>query len=164
MRLTRRGWNNVIIIGVLAFIAVIQLPGLIRARLTTPVASVPSPAVIPLFAQDRMIQRLLLPKMAFQHLVAGWESNPSITLDIATVVARWQALVGTEVSEQQLVSLKSQLKTPRTVEAWLVGYSQPQRITAYQLPHFWLFNNGTGQWLAVTVDADFLFPPLSSKL
>ncbi|KJG25503.1 hypothetical protein UB37_02880 [Photobacterium iliopiscarium] len=164
MRLTRRGWNNVIIIGVLAFIAVIQLPGLIRARLTTPVASVPSPAVIPLFAQDRMIQRLLLPKMAFQHLVAGWESNPSITLDIATVVARWQALVGTEVSEQQLVSLKSQLKTPRTVEAWLVGYSQPQRITAYQLPHFWLFNNGAGQWLAVTVDADFLFPPLSSKL
>ena len=164
MRLTRRGWNNVIIIGVLAFIAVIQLPGLIRARLTTPVASVPSPAVIPLFAQDRMIQRLLLPKMAFQHLVAGWESNPSITLDIATVVARWQALVGTEVSEQQLVSLKSQLKTPRTVETWLVGYSQPQRITAYQLPHFWLFNNGAGQWLAVTVDADFLFPPLSSKL
>ena len=164
MRLTRRGWNNVIIIGVLAFIAVIQLPGLIRARLTTPVASVPSPAVIPLFAQDRMIQRLLLPKMAFQHLVAGWESNPSITLDIATVVARWQALVGTEVSEQQLVSLKSQLKTPRTVEAWLVGYSQPQRITAYQLPHFWLFNNGAGQWLAVTVDADFLFPRLSSKL
>ena len=164
MRLTRRGWNNVIIIGVLAFIAVIQLPGLIRARLTTPVASVPSPAVIPLFAQDRMIQRLLLPKMAFQHLVAGWESNPSITLDIATVVARWQALVGTEVSEQQLVSLKSQFKTPRTVEAWLVGYSQPQRITAYQLPHFWLFNNGTGQWLAVTVDADFLFPRLSSKL
>ena len=164
MRLTRRGWNNVIIIGVLAFIAVIQLPGLIRARLTTPVASVPSPAVIPLFAQDRMIQRLLLPKMAFQHLVAGWESNPSITLDIATVVARWQALVGTEVSEQQLVSLKSQFKTPRTVEAWLVGYSQPQRITAYQLPHFGLFNNGAGQWLAVTVDADFLFPPLSSKL
>ena len=164
MRLTRRGWNNVIIIGVLAFIAVIQLPGLIRARLTTPVASVPSPAVIPLFAQDRMIQRLLLPKMAFQHSVAGWESNPSITLDIATFIARWQTLAGTEVSEQQLVSLKSQLKTPRTVEAWLVGYSQPQRITAYQLPHFWLFNNGTGQWLAVTVDADFLFPRLSSKL
>ena len=164
MRLTRRGWNNVIIIGVLAFIAVIQLPGLIRARLTTPVASVPSPAVIPLFAQDRIIQRLLLPKMAFQHSVAGWESNPSITLDIATFIARWQTLAGTEVSEQQLVSLKSQLKTPRTVEAWLVGYSQPQRITAYQLPHFWLFNNGTGQWLAVTVDADFLFPPLSSKL
>ncbi|MCD9514623.1 hypothetical protein [Photobacterium carnosum] len=164
MRLTRRGWNNVIIIGVLAFIAVIQLPGLIRARLTTPVASVPSPAVIPLFAQDRIIQRLLLPKMAFQHSVAGWESNPSITLDIATFIARWQTLAGTEVSEQQLVSLKSQLKTPRTVEAWLVGYSQPQRITAYQLPHFWLFNNGTGQWLAVTVDADFLFPRLSSKL
>ncbi|MBY3788285.1 hypothetical protein HPQ32_07510 [Photobacterium carnosum] len=164
MRLTRRGWNNVIIIGVLAFIAVIQLPGLIRARLTTPVASVPSPAVIPLFAQDRIIQRLLLPKMAFQHSVAGWESNPSITLDIATFIARWQTLAGTEVSEQQLVSLKSQLKTPRTVEAWLVGYSQPQRITAYQLPHFWLFNNGAGQWLAVTVDADFLFPRLSSKL
>ena len=164
MRLTRRGWNNVIIIGVLAFIAVIQLPGLIRARLTTPVASVPSPAVIPLFAPDRIIQRLLLPKMAFQHSVAGWESNPSITLDIATFIARWQTLAGTEVSEQQLVSLKSQLNTPRTVEVWLVGYSQPQRITAYQLPHFWLFNNGTGQWLAVTVDADFLFPPLSSKL
>ena len=164
MRLTRRGWNNVIIIGVLAFIAVIQLPGLIRARLTTPIASVPSPAVIPLFAQDRMIQRLLLPKMAFQHSVVGWKSNPSITLDIATFIARWQTLAGTEVSEQQLVSLKSQLNTPRTVEAWLVGYSQPQRITAYQLPHFWLFNNGAGQWLAVTVDADFLFPPLSSKL
>ncbi|WP_408900595.1 hypothetical protein [Photobacterium piscicola] len=164
MRLTRRGWNNVIIIGVLVFIAVIQLPELIRTRLIIPTASVSSSTVIPLFAQNRIIQRLLLPAITFQHADTGWQSQPTVTFDIATLISRWQTLVGTKVSEHQLAALKSQLTTPRTIEVWLVGHSLPQRITAYQLPYFWLFNNGSGQWLAVTVDADFLFPPLSSKL
>ncbi|PST92985.1 hypothetical protein C9I86_07070 [Photobacterium sp. NCIMB 13483] len=164
MRLTRRGWNNVIIIGVLVFIAVIQLPELIRTRLIIPTAPVSSSTVIPLFAQNRIIQRLLLPAITFQHADTGWQSQPTVTFDIATLISRWQTLVGTKVSEHQLAALKSQLTTPRTIEVWLVGHSLPQRITAYQLPYFWLFNNGSGQWLAVTVDADFLFPPLSSKL
>lgn len=164
MRLTRRGWNNVIIIGVLVFIAVIQLPELIRTRLIIPTAPVSSSTVIPLFAQNRIIQRLLLPAITFQHADTGWQSQPTVTFDIATLISRWQTLVGTKVSEHQLAALKSQLTTPRTIEVWLVGYSLPQRITAYQLPYFWLFNNGSGQWLAVTVDADFLFPALSSKL
>lgn len=120
--------------------------------------------MIPLFAQNRIIQRLLLPAITFQHADTGWQSQPTVTFDIATLISRWQTLVGTKVSEHQLAALKSQLTTPRTIEVWLVGHSLPQRITAYQLPYFWLFNNGSGQWLAVTVDADFLFPPLSSKL
>ncbi|WP_297475148.1 hypothetical protein [uncultured Photobacterium sp.] len=164
MRLTRRGWNNVIIIGVLVFIAVIQLPELIRTPLITPIAPVPSSTVIPLFAQDRLIQQLLLPAIIFQQTDTGWKSQPVVSFDIATFITRWQTLEGTLVSAQQLASLKSQLIAPRTIEVWLVGYSQPQRITAYQFPSFWLFNNGSGQWLAVTVDANFLFPPLSSKI
>ncbi|OBU19478.1 hypothetical protein C0Z01_14595 [Photobacterium kishitanii] len=165
MRLTRRGWNNVIIIGVLAFIAVIQLPELLRARLATTTTSVaPSSTVIPLFAPDRVIQQLLLPKMTFQHSLTGWNSQPSVAFDIATFIARWQTLKGTKVTEQQLLGLKKQLLVPNTVEAWFVGHSQPQRITAYQLSHFWLFNNGAGEWLAVTVASDFLFPSLVAKL
>lgn len=163
MRLTRRGWNNVIIIGVLAFIAVIQLPELIRARFTTTEMNTSS-VVIPLFAQNRIIQRLVLPTMTFQQSAMGWKSQPVVTFDIAAVIARWQTLKGTKISQQQLSVLKKQLLLPHTVEAWFVGLSQPQRITAYQLSHFWLLNTGTGEWLAVTVAGDFLFPPLSSKL
>lgn len=32
MRLSRRGWNNVIIIAVICFIAVVQLPELVKQR------------------------------------------------------------------------------------------------------------------------------------
>ncbi|MEC6815542.1 hypothetical protein VXS05_10900 [Photobacterium toruni] len=163
MRLTRRGWNNVIIIGVLAFIAVIRLPELIRERLAITTSSIPASAVIPLFASDRIIRQLLLPTIALQHSAAGWKSQPSLGSDIAAFVSRWQTLQGTKVSAEQLLVLKKQLLVPHTVEAWFIGQPQPQRITAYQLSHFWLFNNGAGQWLAVTVDSDFLFPPLSSK-
>ncbi|SMY37061.1 hypothetical protein [Photobacterium andalusiense] len=164
MRLTRRGWNNVIIIGVLAFIAVIRLPELFRERFTvTSTASAPA-VVMPLFAQDRIIQRLVLPTMTFQQSAIGWKSQPLVALDIAAVIARWQTLKGTQISQQQLSVLKKQLLLPHTVEAWFVGLSQPQRITAYQLSHFWLLNTGTGEWLAVTVAGELLFPPLSSKL
>lgn len=164
MQLTRRGWNNVIIIGVLAFIAVIQLPELLRAHLASTTTSVASSIVMPLFAPDRVIQRLLLPNISFQHSVTGWDSQPPMAFDIATFVARWQTLEGTKVTEQQLLALKGQLLAPHTIEAWFVGHSQPQRITAYQLSHFWLLNNGAGEWLAVTMASDFLFPPLSAKL
>ncbi|PSU64242.1 hypothetical protein [Photobacterium phosphoreum] len=167
MRLTRRGWNNVIIIGVLAFIAVIQLPELLRTRLATTTSStaslIVSSTVIPLFASDRVLQQLILPQVTLQHSKAGWQSQPPIVVDIATFIGHWQTLKGTKVTAKQLLALKKQLLIPYTIEAWLVGYSQPQRITAYQLAHFWLLNNGAGQWLAVTVDSDFLFPPLSSK-
>lgn len=167
MQLTRRGWNNVIIIGVLAFIAVIQLPELLRTRLATTTSStaslIVSSTVIPLFASDRVLQQLILPQVTLQHSKAGWQSQPPIVVDIATFIGHWQTLKGTKVTAKQLLALKKQLLIPYTIEAWLVGYSQPQRITAYQLAHFWLLNNGAGQWLAVTVDSDFLFPPLSSK-
>ena len=163
MRLTRRGWNNVIIIGVLAFIAVIQLPELLRTRLATTAPSIVSSTVIPLFTSDRVLLQLILPQVTLQHSEAGWQSQPPIAVDIATFIAHWQTLQGTKVTAKQLLALKKQLLIPYTIEAWLVGYSQPQRITAYQFAHFWLLNNGAGQWLAVTVDSDFLFPPLSSK-
>lgn len=163
MRLTRRGWNNVIIIGVLAFIAVIQLPELLRTRLATTAPSIVSSTVIPLFTSDRVLLQLILPQVTLQHSKVGWQSQPPIAVDIATFIAHWQTLQGTKVTAKQLLALKKQLLIPYTIEAWLVGYSQPQRITAYQLAHFWLLNNGAGQWLAVTVDSDFLFPPLSSK-
>ncbi|PTB32259.1 hypothetical protein [Photobacterium phosphoreum] len=167
MRLTRRGWNNVIIIGVLAFIAVIQLPELLRTRLATTAPStapsIVSSTVIPLFASNRILQQLILPQVTLQYSEAGWQSQPPIAVDIATFIAHWQTLQGTKVTAKQLLALKKQLSIPYTIEAWFVGYSQPQRITAYQLAHFWLLNNGAGQWLAVTVDSDFLFPPLSSK-
>lgn len=163
MRLTRRGWNNVIIIGVLAFIAVIQLPELLRTRLATTAPSIVSSTVIPLFTSDRVLLQLILPQVTLQHSEAGWQSQPPIAVDIATFIAHWQTLQGTKVTAKQLLALKKQLLIPYTIEAWLVGYSQPQRITAYQLAHFWLLNNGAGQWLAVTVDSDFLFPPLYSK-
>ncbi|SMY17584.1 hypothetical protein [Photobacterium aquimaris] len=164
MRLTRRGWNNVIIIGVLAFIAVIQLPELLRDRFTATSTVSASSKVIPLFIQDRIIRRLVLPTMTFQQSATGWKSQPLVAFDIAAVIARWQTLKGTQISQQQLSVLKKQLLLPYTVEAWFVGLPQPQRITAYQLSHFWLLNTGTGDWLAVTVADDLLFPPLSSKL
>ena len=75
---------------------------------------------------------------------------------------RWQQIVGTEVDAKTYTDLTPQLNTPHTIEVWYQDQEEPQRITYYHLPEFWLLKNWNDQWLAVSIEESYLFPSFGS--
>ncbi|UTV27893.1 hypothetical protein [Photobacterium atrarenae] len=156
VRLSRRGWNNVIIIAVVVFIAVIQFPELLRNRQMQESAT--DPAVTSLLPATAVVTRLVLPAHELSQAKAGeWQSHPPVA-GAQQLITHWQTLSGTRVDEAVMAQLKPQLSAPRTAEIWLASVQEPVRVTYYQLPQFWLLRNWQGHWLAVTVDEAYLFP------
>lgn len=157
IKLSRRGWNNVIIIAVVLFIAVIQFPDLIRARFE-PDGVAPSPAMQSLLPEQAAVSRLVLPQNVLTLQGSQWVAEPQIEGAPQKIVEHWQAITGTVVDEVMIAQLKPQLSAPRTVEVWLQSAEEPIRVTVYQLPQFWLLRSWQGVWLAITVDESYLFP------
>ncbi|MCG3816493.1 hypothetical protein [Photobacterium damselae] len=159
MKLTRRGWNNVMIIGVISFIAIIQLPELIKAHLAkTSTPQAPQAHIISLLPANAHINQLRFRQHDIDLLPHGWRIRPSSQQAPETFVNHWQSLQGTEVLPEMLAKLKPLLTDPQTVEIGLVGHNEPARVTVYQLPKFWLMQNPQGKWLAISVDNGYLFP------
>ncbi|MGF1713506.1 hypothetical protein [Photobacterium chitinilyticum] len=160
IKLSRRGWNNVIIIAVVLFIAVIQFPDLIRERFATDDIHSSSNVQF-LLPEQAVVSRLVLPQHVFtpQDLQGGsWTAEPQIEGAPQTFVEHWQSLAGTIVDDGMISQLKPQLSSPRTVEVWLQSADEPVRVTVYQLPQFWLLRSWQGTWLAISVDESYLFP------
>ena len=167
MRYRGRRWNNILMFSVIAFIGVLNLPTLIKAYLIEPEPQVDSP-----------YPYLLNPKAELQALhFAKWsviqQDNQWVyqfkgtdfpqTTNAQELSQRWIDLVGTEVDSQTYTDLTPRLNTPHTIEVWYQDQEEPQRITYYQLPEFWLLKNWNDQWLAVSIEESYLFPSFSSK-
>ncbi|WP_330961388.1 hypothetical protein [Photobacterium sp. 53610] len=160
MKLTRRGWNNLVIIGVLLFVAIIQLPELLRQRM------IPEPSVttqdtaglVRLLPSESRIEKLVLPDVIFSQQAGVWQSEPAISDDPAVIVSHWSGIAGTKVDADTYARLSDKLTVPRSVEVWLTDQAEPYRLTVYQLPQFWLLQNWAGEWLAITVEPGYLFP------
>ncbi|MGF1724505.1 hypothetical protein [Photobacterium nomapromontoriensis] len=164
MRLSRRGWNNVIIIGVVCFIAVIQLPELVKNRFASQDAPAASDAALTrLLPEGAKPVRMVLPEAELSRQSLGWQAVPALSVPAHTLIGHWQTLAGTPVSHDMMTKLKPQLTTPRTVEIWLADHEEPVRVTVYALPQFWLLNNWQGDWFALSVDEAYLFPPTSNQ-
>ncbi|MCW8329575.1 hypothetical protein MD588_12235 [Photobacterium sp. SDRW27] len=157
IKLSRRGWNNVIIIAVVLFIAMIQFPDLIRERFGTDDRS-SSPVLQSLLPEQAIVSRLVLPQHVITSLDGQWVAEPRMEEAPQTIVEHWQSISGTTVDEDMMAQLKPQLSTPVTVEVWLQAAEEPVRVTVYQLPQFWLLSSWQGAWLAITVEESYLFP------
>ena len=151
----RRRWNNLLMLGVLAFMLLLNLPTLIKTYLIdTPV--------------DNDYPHLLNPNLQFQALHGAqwslthesnhWVLNVPSSVSAQELAHRWSDLVGTPVDDENYRSLKPRLINPQSVEAWYVGQEEPQRITFYQLPQFWLLKNWQDKWIAITVEPSYLLP------
>lgn len=162
MKLSRRGWNNVIIVVVVGFIAIVQLPELIKERLSgvssSSTTSSSSPDLQRLLPEQAVISRLVLPQYQIILQDGQWGATPPMQSNVLAVVQRWQRIAGTAVDKDTMAQLKPQLTTPRTVEIWLAMAEEPIRVTVYQLPQFWLLQGWQGRWLAISVDDAYLFP------
>ncbi|MFM2641194.1 hypothetical protein AAFX33_08265 [Vibrio chagasii] len=169
MRYRGRRWNNILMLSVIAFIGVLNLPTLIKAYLIEPEpeqqVSSPYPYLLNPGAE---LQALYFAKWSLVLEDGQWGyqlkgSAPAQSISAQERAQRWQQLVGTEVDSQTYTDLASQLGTPHTVEVWYQDQEEPQRITYYQLPEFWLLKNWNDQWLAVSIEESYLFPSLSSE-
>ncbi|MGF1680918.1 hypothetical protein [Photobacterium minamisatsumaniensis] len=161
MRLSRRGWNNVIIIGVVCFIAIIQLPELLKARISGSEPSVDTvydANLTRLLPIDVEVVKLQLPTVTLERQLSGWVAEPAIGVDIPELVSHWRTLAGTPVTAEMMEQLAPQLILPLKIDVWLEQQSEPAQVTIYQLPKFWLLQNWQGEWLAVSVDKAYLFP------
>ncbi len=154
-------------LSVIAFIGVLNLPTLIKAYLIEPEpeqqASSPYPYLLNPGAE---LQALYFAKWSLVLEDGQWDyqlkgSAPAQSISAQERAQRWQQLVGTEVDSQTYTDLASQLSTPHTIEVWYQDQEEPQRITYYQLPEFWLLKNWNDQWLAVSIEESYLFPNLS---
>ncbi|WP_261857662.1 hypothetical protein [Photobacterium sanguinicancri] len=156
MKLSRRSWNNVIIFAVIIFIAVIQLPTLIKEKYGTAPSQSTLSALLP---EQAVIEQLVLPDQHYVRLGADWRiTGDEAVIHDDSVIMHWATLAGTPVDDATMAKLKPQLTHPVSVEIWLQAYDEPVRVTVYQLPQFWLLKNWQSQWLAVSVEPTYLFP------
>ncbi|CAH6784616.1 conserved hypothetical protein [Vibrio chagasii] len=156
-------------LSVIAFIGVLNLPTLIKAYLIEPEpeqqVSSPYPYLLNPGAELQALHfakwSLVLEDGQWGYQLKG--SAPAQSISAQERAQRWKQLVGTEVDSQTYTDLASQLTTPHTIEVWYQDQEEPQRITYYQLPEFWLLKNWNDQWLAVSIEESYLFPSLSSE-
>lgn len=86
----RRRWNNILILSVIAFIAVINLPTVIKSYLLPdPASQFPS-----LLRTDATLQALYFPAFSLEKSREEWQSEPELSVDGQELVQRWHALTG----------------------------------------------------------------------
>ncbi|MEZ9409299.1 hypothetical protein [Vibrio lentus] len=169
MRYRGRRWNNILMFSVIAFIGVLNLPTLIKTYLIEPEPELQASSPYPyLLNPTAELQALHFAKWSVVQEDGHWvyqfkETTLPQTTSAQELSQRWKELVGTEVDSQTYTDLSPQLNTPHTIEVWYQDQEEPQRITYYQLPQFWLLKNWNDQWLAVSIEESYLFPSFGSE-
>ncbi|MGR6832856.1 hypothetical protein [Aliivibrio wodanis] len=148
-RPSRRKYNNMLIIFVLLFIGVLQAPQLIKTYLLEPEQQVETVTdVQPLFEGVNGIQKM--------HFVDYDLASDASETD-SQLIERWFILEGTVLNAESVKVLKTKLPALSTVEVWLENQEEPQRVTIYQAPNFWMMQNWQGEWIAVSAEEEYLF-------
>ncbi|RQW61737.1 hypothetical protein [Vibrio viridaestus] len=154
MRYNRRKWNNILILSIIFFIVILNLPTLIKTYLIPP----DQQASTHLFRPDYTVKAVYSSNWALEKKASQWSLEPRLAISAEELFHRWSQIQGTIVDSDTYNALVSRLPAPESVEVWYQQQEEPQRITLYQLPQFWLFKNWRGDWIAVSVDKDYLFP------
>ncbi len=151
----RRRWNNILIFCIIGFIGLINLPTLIKTYLIDPSEQTSTPSVLMANAE--------LTALHFNYGVlelneGQWRANFKVKDSPQEMAQRWKNLIGTPVDAETFEQLEPSLQGPQTIEAWYRDQDEPQRITIYRSPTFWLMKNSLDAWLAVTAQPSDLFP------
>ncbi|WP_375752224.1 hypothetical protein [Vibrio sp. HN007] len=155
MKLSRRGWNNVLMLGVIVFMMALNLPNILKGAMEDseqvseyPYLMDPNSHPVQVHFSDWSIIKT----------EAEWSATEELSISASELVQRWKKLVGTEVLASTFDKLKEKLNSANTIEVWYQDIEEPQRITYYETPQFWLMQNWQGKWIAVSVDSEYLFP------
>ncbi|GAK85513.1 hypothetical protein JCM19238_3102 [Vibrio ponticus] len=151
----RRRWNNLLILGVVAFMVLLNLPTLIKNYLIEEPAEPLHPYLL---NPNQTLTAIYSSQWSLTYEGDDWILSVPSPVPAQQLVKRWQTLIGTEVPIEQYQTLQPNLGAPRSLEVWYHDQEEPQRITFYQLPQFWLLKNWQDKWIAVTLEEHYLFP------
>lgn len=154
IKLSRRSWNNVLILAIIAFMIVLNLPTVIKNNFLQPTQT-EFPYVL---NPNADIQEMHFSQLSIEREESKWIANKAISISALELVQRWHSLSGTEVDDETFRQLRPNLPKANTLEVWYLGKEEPQRVTFYQTPNFWLMKNWQSKWIAISVDSDYLFP------
>ncbi|MDG3086907.1 hypothetical protein P7F88_12725 [Vibrio hannami] len=155
MKLSRRGWNNVLILGIMIFMVALNLPNVFKAAREDSEQIQEYPFLI---NPQQSPLELHFSDWSLTNDGSDWISSKELTVSTPDLIQRWTNLVGTEVDDPTFQQLKSQLSSANTIEVWYQGVEEPQRVTYYETPNFWLMQNWQSKWIAVSVESEYLFP------
>ncbi|EHV9720826.1 TPA: hypothetical protein ACMDUX_003256 [Vibrio parahaemolyticus] len=150
----RRRWNNILILGIIAFIVILNAPMWIKTYLLSENVD-PYPHLL---RTDHSVSAIYSNSLELEFRDGRWHANADVPLPLSELIARWQSLEGTELNSQQYEQLKPSLSSPESIEVWYQGLEEPQRITFYRLDDFWLFKNWQDKWIAISVDSNYIMP------
>ncbi|MDF2153943.1 hypothetical protein [Vibrio sp. CAU 1672] len=150
----RRRWNNILILGIIAFIVLLNAPAWIKMYLL-PDDAAPYPSLL---RSDHTIRAIYFHGWELAQENGQWTSSVKAEVPLAELVQRWQSLQGTELSAEQYQTLRPRLTRPESIEVWYQGMEEPQRVTFYRMGEFWLFKNWQDKWIAISVDGSYLMP------
>ncbi|MDP5255410.1 MULTISPECIES: hypothetical protein [unclassified Vibrio] len=158
-RQKRRRWNNYMMLGVIAFMLLLNLPTIIKNYLLPE----PQPDSVYLLNPQDAVMEINTLEWALKYQGSLWLLTPSLDVPGEELVERWQQVKGSVVSDEMLGQLKAHLPAPETIEVWYDHQEEPQRITLYRFAQFWLLKNYQQQWIAISLDDDYLLPSVSPK-
>ncbi|ARV71452.1 hypothetical protein [Vibrio campbellii] len=150
----RRRWNNILILGIIIFMVILNAPTWIKTYLIDEQVDLyPN-----LLRSDHDVSAIYYAGWELDKQNGQWQSNIKAHIPVQEIITRWQSLEGTELTSEQYEQLKPHLSSPESIEVWYQGLEEPQRITFYRLDDFWLFKNWQDKWIAISVDGNYIMP------
>lgn len=155
--MSRKTWNNILIISIVCFVGIMFLPEYFRAKLAESERQNAQPGVIELLPDTVDVKALNF--SAFRLFLDGnWHSDKPLSISADELAQRWLTLSGTEINQGMLEQMKPGLTKPQRLEVVIGAERQAYKLTYYRLDKFWLLQNWQNRWLAVSVDQHYLFP------
>lgn len=158
----RRRWNNIMILLVILFIGVLNLPTIIKSYLI-PEPSQQETTTPFVFNPQKTVKTINFTHFSLQHQQGQWHSTAELPMSAGNLARRWLALQGTVVDDNTFTSLSPHLGNPATIEVWYNDQVEPQRITFYRTAKFWLFQNWQNKWVAISVAKDYIMPAINQS-
>ncbi|GAB1622399.1 hypothetical protein AAOGI_24490 [Agarivorans albus] len=152
MKMSRRGWNNIIIFAVASMILIFKY-----VEMNEQAAPSEQMAVGQLLPQGATILRIELPEVVIERVGTQWRSEPPLERSVAVIDAwlhiqlePWQDALGGAA-------------TSRSIMVYLANSAVPLELTLFSLGEQHWLTNWQGQLLSVDSDSyHALFPTMSS--
>ena len=158
LRLSKKGWNNVLIFSMLIMIMVFN--GMHKKFNFGEV----EPQQLPLFGDDMLLLTLELPNVKIERVGQTWRANPATSLSneqLATMVQQWYQLPLQVQLDDSEASVMTQGKMPNPfVVAYLAGKTDGAVYAFYpQADGVWIHDQQLKRWfMADTAALEQLLP------
>ncbi|WP_108652505.1 hypothetical protein [Dongshaea marina] len=141
VRLTRKGWNNVLIFAVMAIILLFQLADRRIQR------NAPAEQILSLLPKDAVILTWKGPDYSIERIGNSWRVQPALkisSLQISSRLDYWLHQQWPKSPNQQFP------EQGEVIRVWLAGHDQPLLLTLSRFQGDYYVRNWLGVWLQVT--------------